>query len=667
MATRGPDPKARRLLVSCAWFDPTYGGAGSLNWEQRDDLRARVRLTSGSEPARATLWGFRSPDDTGPIFPAVPGESRQTRILPGQDGSTIAPYALREWDHVKIEIEGRSAPLFVGQVTGWRWNRQACRIEIVAQDARVLLNRIVCRGSYWYRIHLGGDPVWIDDWGPTFNAEGRKDQMVSGGIRLYSRFCTPDFTIDANNHAAAWRCGDALNALRDMFTVSKPAGLEAVDDFLEWPEAKPDGGRGAWDWLFVDPDTNYDRNLGELDCAGKKLGWAIDQILAAAGEYDWTLDYLASGKSKLRLFPTHDRLGDIDLSLGATGGAVQDDPPDVADCGLELDWSQTVKSVRAVGARHRVDLTLASTALVPLWGSAEQSAWVALSDASPEKNSQAYQDIFCTWGAPADLDWSAWLGAAFRDGAREALPLLATGMLDQTAAAYRPIQVPFRVWRYKGSVWEPLPPSIGAVLLKDRVGFRLAATARQVLSREAGATPESWSWYLAGGTTPTPYPMRVTLCVEADRRLVGTMPDTVENLRWPAGELYLRAGDKYRRDYPKSATLRSNSGSHPYVATINGGTDKVFDLANEGYVRNDYVELLSLAARKYRQAGIPMVRGELSLVTLRTDLGIGDVIRSLHDSGGARRVLPDIELYRAVRTLEFDDEAQVTTAGFEGI
>jgi hypothetical protein len=669
------DPAAIRLKVSVAAWSSLVGGSGGLQWEDRDDLRARVRRTSGSQPAQCRIWADRYQFDPGPIFQPVPGEARQTRILHDRTGETIAPFGIREWDFIRVSAEGFSAPVFVGVVSGWRWNRQAAQIEVVAQDYRLILNRVVCRGSYWYRIHLGGDPVWIDDWGPHFNAEGRKDQQVSAAGRLATRFCTPDFTIDADNYAAAWRCGDALNCLRQLFTIQGPLGLDQVDRFIDWPEAKADGGLGGWDWLFTDPETREDRNLGELDCRGKKLGWAIDQIVSAAGPYDWTLDYQETGKAKLRVFPTLEgTFTDVDLSLGATGKSRAADPPDVDDCDFEIDWTEAVKTVRAVGARKRVDLTLqlalaspnvapntdASSALVPLWGSAEQAAWLALPESSPEKNSQAFQDVFCTYGAPAGLDWSSWLGAAFRDGAREALALLVSRMLSETGAAGRPVLVPFRVWRYKGEAWEALPGVIGATLLKDRVGFRLAADARAYKRREPGGTAERWTWYL-DGATPRLYVLRVSLCVEANERLVEVSED--DTLNWPPGEFCLAAGDKYRYDLQKLCVLRASGG----LPVVNGGADKIFDLATDGAVRWDNEELAALAYRKYRQIAVPAIRGQIPLVGLRGDLKIGHVVGKLYDSGNARHVLPDVELCRAVRSIEYDDDAQVTKLGFEGV
>lgn len=681
------DPDAVRLRVAVAPWTPLVGGAGGLQWEARDDLRCRVRLVSGSSPSQCTIWAHRSPLDEGPTFQAVPGEARQTRILHDRQGSTIAPFGIREWDFIRVTAEGFNAPVFVGLVSGWRWSRQAARIEIVAQDYRLILNRVVCRGSYWYRYHVGGAAVWIDDLGPHFNAGGQKDLELNGTVRMVERFCTPDFDADDPLaspdpvvwHAVAWRCGDALNCLRQLFTVQAPLGLEQVGAFIDWPEAKADGGLMAWDWLFTDPDSGDDRLLGELDCRGKKLGWAIDQIVAAAGPYDWTLDYQEDGKARLRVFKTIDSVfTDVDLSLGGTGRNRQADPPDVDDVDLELDWSESVKTVRGVGARKRVDLTLqlalaspnvspntdASSSLVPLWSDAQQTALLALAESSPDRNSQAFQDVLCAYGAPAGLDWSTWLGAAFKDGAREALPLLITEMLAETGAAARPIRVPFRIWRYKGSAWEPLPACIGATLLKDRVGFRLSADARAYKKREPGGVTERWTWYM-DGSTPRLYVLRISLCVEADERLVEEEEDAT--LNWPPGELYLPAGDKYRYDLQKSCVLHATAAGLPIVNKVASSADKIFDLATDGAVRWDNEELYTLAYRKYRQVAIPMIRGTIPLVGLRKDLKVGDVIGKLYDSGNAKHVLPDVELCRAVRSIDYDDNAQTTSLGFEGI
>lgn len=610
---REVDPAAVRLEVQTAPWDSSYYGGSGYPWAQRDDIRARVLLRSGSAPSEARLWVHRPAGAAAGYVTVMEGETRSTQTMPGALGLTIAPHGLKEWDFVRVLAEGYGRPVFLGMITGWRWNRRAGRMEVIAKDFRVLLRRIKCRGARFYR-PAAADTVFIDDLGPHFGADGLPDLLYapSEGAGYIERFTVPGCQNlpAAGDLAAHWSPGDALNCLRDLFTVTKPAALDAVDKFLTWPQATT---TGDWSWLYEDPDSGDPRIVSDLDCRGRSLAWAIDQIVSAAGPYDWTLRYTAEDKAELSIFPVCTDSVDGNLSLGCSGGGIAADPPDVYDSDLELDWSEAYGEVRAVGARKRIDLTLtltphassdspavaAASQLAPLWDGTPQGTWIALADDSPEKNGQGYQDVFCSFGAVDDLDWSTWLGTVYREGPRPAEALLASQMLAEAEATGRPIRISARIWRQKGGTWEPLPDSIGVSILPDRAGIRLSASARDGRERAEGAGAETWSWYM-DTTHPKLYPLRVTLCFEADERLYDSATDTVD---WPAGELYLPAGDRYRYDARISCWLRWD-GSKPIV---NGGSDHEFGSGTPDVVRDNSDELAALADRKLKQVSVPFV------------------------------------------------------------
>ncbi len=666
---REVDPVASRLRVEVAAWDPDFYGGNPFDWGERDDLSALVKLRSGMIPSECRIWGGRDPTESDtPYHRPLYREASTTRINPGQDGAMVSPLGLGAWDFVRVVKDGWAPPVFLGVVTGWAWNRRTCRLEAVAQDYRVLLNRITCRGSRHNR-PAAGDDVFLADLGPHFNAEGHADQFKPAVGPAEMLFCPSDGSDTGVWSAYFWTVGMALNCLRDLFFTShSPAlGLDTVEKFLEWPEAS---ATDKWPWLFVDPDSGDDYRVLDLDCGGKKLGWAIDNVLAAAGAVNWTLEYRANDKARIKVFQTYSTEASGSLSLGRSGGKLQDDPPDVYDGDLDVDFSRSYPKVRAVGARKRVDLSLtlieaspnvapntdAASDLVPLWNATQQAALLALDEDSPERNSQAYQDVFCSFGAPEGVAWDTWLSANYREGPRKALPLLASFMRAEPEATGQPIQVPARIWRYKGGTWEALPSSIGFVLLSDRVGFRLAGTARQELVREPGGDPETWSWYL-DGATPKLYPLRITLCLESDERLVDTATDA-DLASWPAGELYLAAGARYRYDKRRGCWLRWD-GAAPVV---NGGSDHQFGSAGDDVIQDSSDELAALADRKLKVVGCPEIRGGLTVVGLRPDLVPGYIVGQLADSGDR----PSLDLFRAIQAVEYDDRQQVTRVSFGG-
>lgn len=671
-------PASPFLVYTAPWSEEGAGQSSGVPWELRDDLRASHPLrTSGSTPSSCWLWSYRDASDTGPTHSAIPGEARTTRLPGGtRDGTILSGFGLGEWYFVKV-VHG-SRTVFLGLVTGQRWNRRECRVEVRCQDYRVLMRRRKNRGAFFGLLYNSGTP-FIEDLGPHFNADGRPDCYTSSGGDRRPYFIIPGFNRDANGqvdtgtaYADYWSPGDALNALREIWcTNSTPAAIDSLEAFIDWVRAGEDG---QWAWLFTDPESNVDRRVMDLDCCGRDLGWAIDQVVAAAGPYDWTLDYVGD-RGVLRVYEIFKFEDTVDFSLGTVGGTYQGDLPDVRDSNLELDWSDSYAKVRAVGARKKFDITLAlvpggtpptvdaSSTAVPFWTSGQQTAWLALADTNPEKASQAYPDVFLSFGAPDGTDWSTFSLGNYQEGVRRVLPQLISEALGEAEAEDRPVKLGIRVWRKTsvGGSWELAPANIGVMPLPlgdGRVGVRLAEHARQAVPRTLGGAAETWTWN-GNPASPQLYDLRITLCVEADERLFMVAEEDTLSSRWPKGELYLMAGERYQWHLRRSCLLRWD-GAKPVVS---GGTDHEFGASAVDTVRDDTDEINLLAERRLVQVARPRLRGQVELIGLRPEIFPGYPVGSLTGGGGH----PSMDIYSAVRSVEFDEDRQVTVLSFEGV
>jgi len=677
--TRECNRSAVPLEVYTAPVTSAYGAGGNYSWTARPDLVALVERVSGSTPSTCRLTSRRDPDSSAMIYPAVPGEPAYKERLPsGAEGTILQPYGLPVHTFIKVEATGWDEAIpelvFLGRVWGYRYNRQGCRMEALCRDFREDMRRIRCKASRWRR-PITGDTVFVLDLGPHFNAAGLPDQQTSSGGARGVDFITPLYNRDASGqadvakeYASFWRAGDAMNCLRDLFSDDVHSDLDSTEDFLIWPEAEE---TGIWSYLFTDPVMGDPIRLADLDLAGRSLSWAIDAIVSAAGAVDWTLTYVTDGGVEKAQIEVYELFGassagegaDIDLALGEPGTKVQDaDENLVHEADLEWDWSESYAQVRAVGGRNLYDITLSTedSNLAEL-GASHTAAWRALAsgtDAEKRAKNSLYPDAYLAWGAADGITWSDFFsGEAWREGPRRALAELASWALAEDQAADRPVRLRMIVWRKIDGSWEKLPGQLAAVPLRNRVGFRLPSSAR-ISQSYGGETAAAWSWDTG---TNTAYPMRVTICVEADRRLAAVATDA--GLAWPAGELYLPAGSRYRYAARSKCFLPATAG----VPVMNGGTDTEFGAGAPDTVRDDTDDLTGLAYRRLAQVRGPRVRGALVLPGIRARIFPGWLVGRLTGGGDVYAGgMTDVDLGMAVRSMILDAERQTTTLRFEG-
>lgn len=672
-AARSFNRAARRLRV---YVSDRINGFDCA-WAERTDLVARVELTSGSTPARCLLASARDPDRTGPVFPPTLGRSAVAKLPNGEYGEQLVPFGLLPWTFVKVTCQGDELQtVFLGVVTGWRLNRQRARVEVVCQDYRVLMRRIRCRGSRWWRPVTGSED-FILDLGPHFNAGGVPDEYVSAvGVRDWT-FITRGYNqadgsqVDGTKRFATfWRVGEALNCLRDYF-VADPAGeLQTAKDWLVWPQVTAT----THPWLFVDPVTGKDRRVGDLDCAGRSLAWAVEQLLAAAGVGDWALRYVRSGdrdKAELVFYEIFGVMAKkkfyTELKMGEPGKRIDQAEPDVFDADLEVDYSEAFQQVRVVGARKSFDVSLDShTAgtLEPMWSAAQKTAWDAMptgTNAERAAKKAAYPDVLCAWCVPENINWTAFFGggAGWREGDRESFAELASVSLKEAGAGDRPVRLRMIVWRStdSGVSWEELPSDVPVTPLRNRVGFRLGVSAREIRSLLGGETGEPWS-HCAG----TEWYMRLTVRVEADERLVATYADA--GTSWPDGEFYVPAGNRYRYDVRRSCFVHVDGVGYPVVQS---STVIEKGAASDEVIRNDTLAATAAARKRVLQLARPRVRGAVTLPILTPERFPGDLVSGLKGGGSPFDGLPDIALYMAVRGVVHDAESQTTVLRFEGL
>lgn len=664
------DREAQQLRVSVAPWDSSFYAGSAPEWTVRNDLQCTVERVSGYEPSRATLYSHANPESLQGnviVSEAVGAREHVTRLPCGElDGPVPAPFGISEYDFVKVESApdqgGQMEVIFLGLVTGWRWDLSRSRMAVICQDYRWLLQRIRCKVSQWRR-PAGEDTVEILDL-CHFNAGGLPDQEILSDGTRNSFWITPQFNLKngaqvdvAKAYAGYWTPGDALNALSYMFVTTPSSQVDSCENWLIWPQIERDGDQA---YLFADPDSEDERRMMDADFSGRDLCYAIDYCVRAAGPYNWTLEYAVDGieKARIKIFPIRSEDHDGDLRLPIPGSAMQSSEPEVSNVAIELDWSRAHKKVRAVGARKRFDLSLDSdpagdNKLTEAWSSAEASAWLA------DTKSRLYPDAFLVWAAADDLDWAAFFGNDYCERVRVALARLATQVYDQTAADDRPINLSIRVWRLKAGEWEMLPDAIAVMPLPDRVGFRLGPNARQLakLTDSVYSVEEVWSY---DTSTKAAYPMRVTLSVEADERLFQVEED--DALDWPPGELYLPAGNRYRYEARRSCTLRWD-GTNPVAS---GGTeDHEFGAAADDVIRDDTDEIGALADRKLADAARPQMGGTITLIGIRSDVGPGWVLGELQGGEGpSGTAMPSMQVHQAVRRVIYDGEEQSTVISF---
>lgn len=661
--------RGTRAVVYTSDRSDAYGSHG---WEEQPGLDAVVTHKRGALPSECYLTVRRDPADPGPLYPALAGSSEIDRVPSGDTGRILHPFGLRRHTFVKVQAQGylddKPRTLFLGRV--WKYRvRGRSEAVTICHDYRRELARIRCRGSRWRR-PAAGDEVFIPYHGPHFNADGRPDQRyIDATEKRDPSFITPGYNrydtgqIDPDLDCAVfWRCGDALNCLRDLFNADAQAALESTADFLTWPEAT---AAGDWGYLFEDPVTGDERRVVDLNCLGHSLGWAIDRVVTAAGDADWYLSYGADDKARIEVYSQNTILAGAPEYMLEMGDLGSQDPkaPDVLRLDLEWDWTEAYASVHAVGAREVYDVTLDTSAgtptLAPGWSTLNESEWEALpesTDAQKREKLAAYPDVFCTWVAPNAQDWSAFFGATakYREGPRRALGELASYSVDEQEAADRPIGLRLIVWRSTdgGSTWQRLPGQVQAVPLRDRVGFRLPTSVRQSMSYGGEGA------YVLSHNAGTAYDMRVTICVEADERLTYSQEEAAL-VDWPAGELYLPAGTRYRYEARRKCVVPTDGGS----PVLNSQTFTELGAAADDVIQNDLDELATLCLRRLDQVSRPMLRGRVPLKYIRTEYAPGAVLKSIN-FGGA---IGEIDIGQSISEVTWDFRAQTTKLSLAGV
>jgi hypothetical protein len=654
-------------------------------WTERPDLIATVTHGSGPTPSTAVIGSWKNPAG-GHLQTAVPGVKQTLRMPNGGDGAVFCPYGIKPHQFIKVvaysDSESADRVIFLGRAWRWHWNHQANRIDVVAEDFRREMNRTKCRQAVWYRPRAGSEAV-ILDLGPVFNADGQADQHLydeedDDTYLRQAAFITPgynradDGTVAdaADRHGSAhWRPGDALNYLRRIYVDNPLTGIDDYSTILGWSEAAPGGG--TWEFLFTWGDG--ERRLGELDCCGRSLAWAVDQIVGT-GPFDWTLEYTQTEAGKasatLAVYELYSSPGGEsgDLALGEIGARPVDASVEVLDADWELDWTEAYARCRVVAARVRMDLTLdtVSGTLVPGWTAAQETAWKALDDGTPEElreKESAYPDVFCTWVAAEAIAWDAFFAfeedassGEYAEGARRVYADLVTRGLTEAAATGRRVPLRMIVQRYVGATWEDLPGDCQAWPLADgRVGFRLPTSVRWPARSHGGEAAETWS-----NDETDDYPMRVTLSVETDDRVRQLASDG--DISWPVGELYIDAGPAYRFGALSSAYVRVDSGEF----VVNGGTLTLVGNVTPYTAEDPYDEAATHAIRALDKVSRPRLRGTVTVPWIWPELRPGYVVGKL-TGGGALGVRPDLDVYMAVREAVHDETAQVTRIRFEGV
>jgi hypothetical protein len=660
----------RSALRTTVYTSDRSDSYGSHGWQEQPALDAVVRQKRGATPSECWLTVRRDPTADGPAFSARPGEVEVDLDPSGEQEQVLHPWALPRHTFVKVECfdGGIGSILFLGRVWSYRGRGASRTMTALALDYRAELRRIRCKGSRWRR-PVAGDEVWLPDAGPHFNAGGRPDQMYDDSESARdSAFITPAYNrddsgqIDASKDCAVfWRCGDALNCLRDLFNSDPASQLESTADFLEWPAADE-----TEDWYLFADSYSAERRVMDLDCTGRSLAWALDQVIGAASDVDWWLQPTGEDTLKLVWFSQWKNIsGDTDrytLAVGAPG----DDPAvlDVIDYDLTYDWTETYDQVRAVGARKVVDVTLDTAAtswLAPGWTSADETAWEALpesTDAERKAKLHAYPDVFCTWVAVEDLDWDSVLDTSgYREGARKCFARLCSYSLVEGEGADQPVHLRMQVWRSTdgGSTWERLPGQVTAQPLRDRVGFRLPTIVRHAASY-GGESGYVWSH-----NSGTAYDMRLTIAVEADERLVKTASYAVPT-DCPPGELFLPAGPRYRHEARRDCWLPTDGGA-PASPVLNSATDAEFADGTTTAIQDDGDELETLAERRLDLVNAPRLSGTVTLKYICPWWQPGMMLEEL-DFGGE---IGAVSVRRAVAEVVYDANAQTTTLHLMGI
>jgi len=613
-----------------------YSGGTDLaapDWALAAGARlARLVRSSGREPSLALIVLENAPADT----------VVNTGI--GPDGSDDCPlvepagFGLHTLVKVTVESGGAEVTAFLGLVAAHRYDLGAERFIVEARDYRWLLEKIPVLGREVYR-PSSETYQFIPEALPVFNAAGAADRYAES-------MSLPAFAAAASGSAAHWQRGDAWNYLRYHWNVSPPEGWISTEDWLDWPEADPEGALG---FLYEDSGA-----APELALGGLTLAAAVDRLVRGAGAYSWTLEYVGD-QARLVAFGTlQPGTGQRSLSLarGTPGGTVLTERPEVTGGELRLDAARTVARVRALGAPEAYDVsfdTLAGT-LVPSWSSAHQAAWLALPEG---ERARAYPAVFSRWVVPDDLDWTEIFAnsgeetACCEERARALGALLLSADAGTVGADGRPVRLGLQLWRSQdgGLSWEPPPAGVTATVLAGSPGIELSAGARQELVRSPGGAAECWSW----DGQDSAHALRVTASLVADRRLARS--EQRAGTPWPAGEAVLVA-PQCRYQARRQAWVPAVEG----LPAAEGGTPELFGQDAPDPIRDDGPALADLAAEALADLARPRLTGEILLPGLRADVAVGDWLVKL--SGGGLR--PDLEVRSAVRRVEWRAAEQLT-------
>lgn len=658
----------------------------SYSWEARSDiLVGNISLTSGMSPSSCIMLMSYNRNDSGHLHAVDIGESSSMLLTNGQDGNTLTPHGIMPFEFVKVVTNGGEDSgkiVFLGMITGWRmlWTASAVGFELVAQDYRVLLERIKCVGSI-FRRPVANDTVFVPNFGPHFGRDGQADMTRDAFGGASGAFTTQNYNRNADGqvdggaeYSDYWTCGDALNSLRYHYGAGTSVSSRLVDTrtWLSWPQAGNESSVTQWAFLFGD------RQVSDLDCCGQSLAWSIDRIVSTAGMVDWTLEYTTSGGQEIAELVVYEVINDqyddgTPLTYETTEGGGNPVQPDVMAINLEHDWSEAYAGVRAVGAKRVVDTTIEydsegaeSDYLRKGWSSAEETAWLDSREAEEAiAGSRAYETVFRHYVASDEYDWSTVFADdnfddysdddTYIEGPRKIFSELASVGLAEDGYA-RQIKMPMRIWRTTdgGSTYDEIPDGGSAQPLVDRTGIALSPNLRK----------EGWNWSQTGAgeaRTITNYGIRATVSIETDQRVEKFSYDDIES-EWPDGELYIDAGPAYRYESRSYAYIPTSDGTTSGDIKMNATTSALF-AETEGthdVVRDDSDNLGDLADRRLTQVCRPRARGTITLGGIRADITPGFRVGSLNGS------IP-IVIGMAVRSVEFNHGQSNTVLRFEAI